>query len=1162
MCNHFPARDSKTSKDILTILNSIQNKSMKINVWDTFLGKTFPGWVKILVIMKLTLFFVLFSFFGAIASPSYSQSTRLSLDLKNTAVKIVLGEIENQSEFFFLYSEKIIDVNRKVDIEVKGTSIEKILDSVFAGTNTTYTVKGRQIVLTSDDANYMSNDFSGNQQQKSVSGKVTDTNGQPVPGVSVIIKGTTQGTITDAGGKYSISNLSKDAILKFSFVGMKPQEFAIGSKTTITVVMEDEAVGIEEVVAVGYGTQKKATLSGAIDRVDASKAIAGRPVSGAIQALQGESPGLVIQQRGYSPTGSTYNINIRGTGTTGNNDPLVVIDGIIGGDLNTLNPSDIDNVSVLKDAGSAAIYGSRSANGVILVTTKKGKQGSAPTITYNGIYGIQTPDFMVHPVSAYDNAVDKNMSLTNSGKPVRYTDAQLQAIQTKGDGDWRLETLMHKAPQMSHNLTISGGSPTSTYLMSFGYFDQQSFLNQSYVSGIYGLKRYNFRLNESATYGKFNTAWNLTYAKTQINSPYNDVVGDALRAPLTDSFQDDQGRYVTGFVSNNPLYLLRNGGFIKSDNDEVNGSFTAGFTITPAFKVRAVFGGTAKSNHEMQRSIQVNFYPTGNSNASRYTRDINSKTLATNINLIAEYTKKFGKHDINILLGAANESYKSEGNGIRKSLTDPLLGVPTTGTVVDATGETYNFVNGTSETSLDSYFGRASYSYSNKYNVDVTFRADASSNFPSDKRWGYFPSIGGSWRLTEESFMANYKEKVGDLKLRGNYGILGNQNVNPYQYRSTYNTNTNVYAFNNTATAGATRNLANENLTWEKSATYDYGADATFLKGKLTIGLDYFSKITSDILAARQDVPTIFGSSFPTYNVSKVQDRGWEAKVTYSTRGTNFTHSVTFSIADALSKLLALSGSQTESVFQREEFEFVRRVGQPITVYQAYKTNGLYQTQAEVVSYPKFASATVTLGDWKFVDKNGDGVIDTKDKFILGNPFPRYTFGFNYNVTFKNFDATIFIQGVGKRASLIRGELIEPYHFNDYGGTVYDSSSDFWTPTNTGAKYPRLAENGSASNNNNYRTGSDMYLFNSAYARLKNVQLGYSFPMTRLFPKAKIQKARLYVTAQNILTISKLKFADPEGGEFGNNYDVTSGANSPRGYPTPQFFGMGLDVTF
>ena len=1002
-------------------------------------------------------------------------------------------------------------------------------------------------------------------QQKTITGKVTDSGTRPIPGVSVIIKGTTQGTLTDVDGKYTLTYLSGEAILKFSFIGMKTQEVAIGSSTDINIVMEDEVKSLDEVVVVGYGTRKKESLTGAVDGLAGEKAVAGRPVTGVYQALQGESPGLIIQQRGYSPTGSNYNLNIRGTGTTGNNDPLIVIDGIIGGDLNTLNPNDIESFSVLKDAGSAAIYGSRSANGVILVTTKKGKLGSKPTIVYDGIYGMQDPRFTFHPVSAYENALDKNMSMVNSGRPVQYTDQQLSDIKTKGDGNWRLETIMKSAPQTSHNLTISGGSPTSTYLMSFGYFDQRSFLGSSNIDGAYGIKRYNIRLNQTATYGKFSTGWNITYAKIQLNAPYNDVVGDVLRAPLTDSFQDDQGRYITGFVTSNGLDLLRNGGFIKTNNDEVNGSFSAGFDITPAFKIKAIFGGTAKGNYEQQRQIRLDYYPSGSSNTDRRTRDTNQKSLATNTNLLAEYNKKFGAfgiHDVSILVGAANESYLEERNGMRKSLTDPLLGVPTTGSVLDpGTDVSFNFVNGTKESSLNSFFGRGSYSYANKYYVDVTFRADASSNFPKNKRWGYFPSIGGSWRLSEENFMRNYKDKVGEIKVRANYGILGNQSVNPYQYRSTYNTNPNVYAFNNTATAGATRNLANEGLTWEKSATFDIGADATFFNGTLNVGLDYFSKITSDILAPRIDVPVIFGSNFPSYNVSKVQNRGWEAKVTYSHNGTAFTHRVTVSISDALSKLLALSAGQTESVFQREEFEFVRRVGEPITVYQAYQTNGLYQTLDEVATYPKFASATVTLGDWKFVDQNNDGVINTQDKVILGNPFPRYTFGFNYNVTFKGFDATIFVQGVGKRESMIRGELIEPYHFSDYGGTVYDSSSDFWTPENTGAKYPRLAERGSASNNNNFRTGSDMYLFNTAYARLKNIQFGYTIP-TSLLAKAKIQSARIYFTAQNVLTISKLKFADPEGGEFGNNYDNTVGANSPRGYPTPIFYGMGLNLTF
>ncbi|MGQ8336940.1 TonB-dependent receptor [Sunxiuqinia sp. A32] len=1111
--------------------------------------------------MKLTLFIFLFSFFGAVASVTYSQTTKLSLDLKDKTIKEVLGVIENQSEFFFLYSEKVIDVSRKVNIEVEASSLEKILAEIFQGENVNYTVKGRQIVLTSDDADNLY-DAMLFTQQASVSGKVTDSAGLPLPGVTVVIVGTMKGTITNGEGTYTIPGLSTTDVLQFSFVGMRTQEITVGTNTTIDVQMVEDAIGIEEVVAIGYGVQKKVSLTGAVDAVDTEEAIKGRPITNVTQALQGNSPGLVIQQRRYNPQGGSFAINVRGTTTTGNNDPLIVIDGIIGGNLNTLNPSDIESVSVLKDAGSSAIYGSRSANGVILITTKKGKAGANPTITYNGMYGMQVPQILFHPVSAYDNALDKNMSLANSGRPPQYSEAQLAEIKANGDGDWRQETLMHNAPQTNHNLSISGGTEHSTYLMSFGYMDQQAFLEKSQViDRPWGNQRYNFRLNQTITYGKFSSGWKLSYAKITYNEPYNWVFGDAIRAPLTDSFQDEEGRYITGFVSSNQLAQLRLGGFKTSNDDEVNGSISAGFDITPEINVKAVFGGTVTSNNRKEREIQINYFPSGSSNTGRSTLDWNRKVLFTNTNLVATYMKSFGEHDLSILIGAANESYIREGSQVRKRYTDPLLGVPTTGTIVDE-GSTRNYVNDSRESSLNSFFGRASYSYANKYFIDATFRADASSNFPKSGRWGYFPSIGGSWRMTEEAFMSDFKDRVGSLKLRANYGILGNQSVNPYQFQSTYSTNTNVYAFNNQVTAGATRNLANENLTWEKSATFDVGVDATLLGGKLNVTLDYFSQITSDILAPREDVPLIFGSGFPTYNVSKVQNRGWEAKVTYASKGTKFSHNVTFSISDALSKLLEYSFGQTENVFQREEFEFVRRVGYPITVYQAYKTNGLYQTQEEVNTYPKFESAEVTLGDWKFVDKNKDGKIDTNDKFILGNPFPRYVFGFNYNVTYKNFDLGVFVQGVLKRDQLIRGELIEPYHFSDYGGTVYDSSSDFWTPENTDAKYPRLAERGSASNNNNFRTGSDMYLFSGAYARLKNIQLGYSFETNGLLSKANIQKMRLYFTAQNVLTISPLKFADPEMTEFNNNYDNSSGANSPREYPTPAFYGMGLDITF
>jgi TonB-dependent starch-binding outer membrane protein SusC len=328
----------------------------------------------------------------------------------------------------------------------------------------------------------------------------------------------------------------------------------------------------------------------------------------------------------------------------------------------------------------------------------------------------------------------------------------------------------------------------------------------------------------------------------------------------------------------------------------------------------------------------------------------------------------------------------------------------------------------------------------------------------------------------------------------------------------------------------------------------------------LEFSFDYFDKTTKDILYTRRDVPQLFGAAFPDYNVAKVKNRGWEVKATYNMRGNLFTHSVSINVADNLNELLALTSGATEQVERKEEFEIVRRVGQPITVYQGYKRNGYFQSLDDLSKEPKFAGSTVGPGDIKFVDKNGDGVIDDQDKFILGNPFPRYTFGFTYTMAVKGFDLMLFVQGVGKRDAMIRGEQVEPFHVG-YGGTMYTHQTDYWTPTNPDAKYPRLAEVGSAANTNNYRTGSDLYLFDAAYARLKNVQIGYSLPQ-KIIAKAHIQRARIYLTGQNLFTLTKLSFLDPEITEFDNNTGLGAGANSARAYFLPVFYGFGIDLTF
>jgi len=998
-----------------------------------------------------------------------------------------------------------------------------------------------------------------------IRGHVTDSSGQPLQGVNVTVSGSTLGTATDANGNYTISipDGYTGRTLTFSYTGFVSQQIAIGGKTVINASMKTAGNVLGDVVVVGYGTQRKITLTGAVNQVTA-KDIEKQPVTNVLQALQGESPNLIIQQTSFVPGGGV-NLNIRGLGTLGDNTPLVVIDGIIGGDINLLNPNDIASVSILKDAGSAAIYGSRSANGVILITTKSGKLNQKPTVSYNGTYGIQHAYVPLKKVSAWENAYYKNESLVNSGLPPVYTPEDIQRLQAQGNGDWERQNILHDAPQQSHNITVSGGSPASAYLISAGYQEQASNLVGNGGSGSnFGYRKYNFRLNQTSIIGRFKLNTILSYVKSQNKNHSNAdwvIFADADRVPLNYSFQDSLGRYLTNPVAAqyNVKSVLEKGGYNQTDNDQVFGNLNGELKITKDLKLTGVFGGTLNSNTDDFRRMMVNNYPSGVYGDDRSVFDNSFKTMFLNSQLYAEYNKSISAHNFKVLIGGSNESYTSKGFQLQKTLTDPALGTPTTGTIVDP-NNSYNTISATTETSINSVFGRLSYSYNNRYFLEGDFREDGSSKFAKSKRWGFFPSIAGSWVLSEESFLKPLQNVFNVLKLRSSYGVLGNQNVNAYQYQTSYFNYPNAYAFNNTTVGGAGYTLGNPDLTWEKAATFNAGLDASFLNNKLSLSLDYFNKTTSDILYSRQDVPAIFGAGFPDYNVAKVNNKGWEVSASYLLRTGAVTQTFSFNVADNKNKLLALTYGSNEQIFNADVFSFIRRVGEPITQYYGYKTNGFFQNSQDVATYPKPAGVSVAPGDLKFVDQNNDGVIDEKDKVILGNPFPRYTFGFTYRLAVKGFDLQLFIQGVGKRDAFLRGEEVEPFHYN-YGATMYENQTDFWTPTHPDAKYPRLAAIGSSSNTNNWRMGSDIYKFNAAYARLKNINVGYTLPVS-VSERVGIQRLRVSVIAQNLLTLSKLNFIDPETSEFNNNLYLGSSSNSARSYPLPIFYGAGLEITF
>lgn len=899
--------------------------------------------------------------------------------------------------------------------------------------------------------------------------------------------------------------------------------------------------------------------------------IENRPVANMTQALQGAAPNVIIQQRNHNPNDNKTNFNIRGISTLNDNSPLFVIDGLVadGESFNKLNPMDIENISILKDAGTAAIYGSRSSNGVVVVTTKKGKKNQRPVVRLSGMIGWENPDILFSPVAGYQNATLRNLAETNAGNAPKYTPDQIRDLAAhQNEESWFFDQIMRTAMQQNYNLSVSGGSEHSTYMISMGYYDQES----NYVGNdSFGVQRYNFRTSLSTELGRFKLTGILAYARNNsVSTTGGSLEVDAARTPTYYYYKmkSADGRYLLNDILSefNPLGQLEAGGRNKYRNNYINTNVSAEMKIIDGLKLKGVFGADIMNDTRFTRNHAVAYYSSEEATEPRPIKKENNKTSNWNSNaylintqLLLDYNKTFGKHTVNGLVGLTNESYTQSSNEIEKKYVDPDLGIATDETTSEPgniTGKTS--VDDSNRTSITSFLGRAGYSYADRYYAEFSFRYDGASKFHKDYRWGFFPSVSLGWRPTEESFMEFYKEKIGDLKLRASYGILGSQAIGTYDRFTVYDVYDNSYAYNNKTVSGAGFKLGLENLTWEKTQTFNIGVDASFLQNSLTVTFDYFHKRTNDILM-KPLISSVFGTEMPMANIGKMQNQGWDLSVNYRLKTGAFTHNFNFNLGDSWNKVLEFPGD--EQITQVEELSRIIRVGVPLNSYYGYKMAGFFQSYDEIEASAIPVGAKVQPGDIKFVDRNDDGIIDSKDKFILGNAFPRYTFGFTYGLNWKGIDFSMFWQGVGKRDMMLRGELIEPYHAN-YSYTIYKHQLDFWTPTNTEARWPRLAAPGSDSNRNNYGNGngSDLFLLDGKYLRLKNLTIGYTLPK-EWTKHLGMQKARLYINGQNLLTFSNNSFIDPESSEFDSKMS-TSGANSGRSYPTLRYFGFGVDIEF
>ncbi|QNL39022.1 MULTISPECIES: SusC/RagA family TonB-linked outer membrane protein [Bacteroides] len=965
-----------------------------------------------------------------------------------------------------------------------------------------------------------------------VKGKVM-ADGEPVIGATVLVKGVSTGTATDMDGNFTL-NVASKAVLVVSSIGYETQEVPVNGRTLINVVLKSDVVALKDVVVVGYGVQKKVNLTGAVSSLSTDE-LEGKPIANVLEAMQGTTPGLVIQQ-GTSTPGSVPSINIRGLNTMNNNDPLVIIDGIEGS-LANLNPADIEQVSILKDASSTAIYGSRASNGVVLVTTKKGKAGKVE-ISYDFMYGVQQPTSLPKIADSWVYAELYNEAAVNSGRSAKFTPEQIAQYRNGGPNvNWVKELYNRNSPQSSHSVSMTGGNDQLSYMASLGYLDQSSM----FKGPDYGYKRYNARLNVSHKVTN-NFTLNLTsqFARNDIkeHAYWTEwIIEQANRMPPIYPIKNEDGSYNYPAGSNsNGLQRLEEGGYRQNVNDELLGTIQAEWEVYKGLKLIGSAGGRVWNNklHENRKA----FEGTGDSENKLTEQFYRSKNITTN--LMVTYNTKIGKHSIGGLLGYAYEGFSEKQFSTSRLTEDSKYDI----FVGDLSGDKVSNTGSASDWAIYSGFARATYNYDEKYLLEFNIRNDYSSYFAKGNRSGVFPSFSAGWRISEEKFWSVLKPYVPSLKIRGSWGLVGNNRIGAYQYMQTVSVKNGI-SFGDKLAQTAEFASANPDLKWETTRMANIGFELGLLNNDLNITFDCFNNRTKDILV-NLPVPGLFGNGAPIQNAGKVETRGWELSVNYRLKTGPVVHNFAGNISDSFNEVIDTRGTE---IIGGSDVQTIIKEGYPLYSYYAYRSDGFFQNEEECQKGPHLEGITPKPGDIRYLDKNGDGVIKPDDdRFIVGNDFPRYTFGFTYGLEYKGFDFSMMWQGVGKRNKWMRGESVEAFH-NNNEGPVMDFHQDRWTPNNPDATYPRLTMGAESANN---AAKSDFWIQDAKYLRLKNAQIGYTFPQ-QWMKKLYVKNLRIFASVQNPLTFTKMKGGwDPE----------YTGDGSGRAYPVARVYSFGLNVKF
>lgn len=1073
---------------------------------------------------------------------------RVTLVADQDELKHVFKQLAREAGVKFIYVSPTVPDKELVTCQANNEPLGQVLDRLLQPLHLKAEVDGDQIIL---------KPLAVVPAPGPVTGTVSDPSGTPLMGVSVTIQGTKTGTTTNENGKFSL-DAPAGATLVFSYVGYATQTLRVGG-ATVSVVLTKQNNSMSDVVVVGYGTQRKVDLTGAVSTVGSAQ-LENRPVTSLDNALAGAAPGLTVIQNNGQPGRDAASLNINGIGTLNNSAPLVVVDGIIKS-MYDVNPNDVASISVLKDAASAAIYGSRAANGVILITTKKGKAGGNQ-IEYDVYVGKQTPTRLPDYLPSWQAATMYNQALANVGTAPVYTDNDIQQFKDGSDPvghpntDWLGLFYNKKGLQQNHYLSVSGGTDKTQYMFSLGYFDQEGNVAKTQA------QRYTTRLNlTTQVTSRLRAFGDISYTFNPFQEPLSSYPGVSAFSQMV-----RQVNRISPIVplkwANGDYAYIGDGNPIAWLNSPSLGSYnhyvlagTAGLDWEPIkdlhFKPFAGYTLTQDQNKSYVADIQF-YTPTGTAGlyqGPNNVTDLYDNTTYITLQATLDYMKRFGGHTFKLLGGYSQEYTKYyQLQGYRQSfLNNDLSDLNAAST----TGETSNGYS--NELALQSFFGRFNYDYEGRYLFEANLRYDGSSRFDTASRFGTFPSLSAGWRISQEKFFYALRPVVSELKLRGSWGKLGNQNIvgsnsdnTYYPYITTVAAGQNyVFGGPNPAFANgvAPVNGVNTALTWETTTETDLGLDAAFLQGALTFTADYFIKKTSNILLSIP-VSAPYGLTAPSQNAGAVQNKGWEFNADYHGHSGAFTYNVGGNAAFIQNKVTSLgaAGSSISGVT-------IRQVGLPINSFWGYEAQGLFQNAQQVAAHAT-QNPNTGPGDIVYKDLNNDGKVDqTNDRTYLGTYFPKVTFGLNLGAGWKGIDVTAFFQG----AAGVKG-YAEGIALGQVGTSVGKPTSamlDSWTTSNPGAKFPRLLTT-SYLQNDPGTNPSSYWVRNADYVRLKNLQVGYTLPFS-IARRIGAQRIRFYYSAQNLWTLSAFyKWIDPEAPAGTAGYD----------YPQVKTTTFGLNVTF